>query len=215
MKELFELKRSHRQKRKEIERRLSEFRKLNTAGEKKIFEELCFCLLTPGANAENCKKIIRRLKANELLWKGRRRQLWPYLKYARFYDQKACRLVAAREFFSSNRRLEIKKKVFRDEPFLVRDWLVKHVGGLGLKEASHFLRNIGLGEKLAILDRHILKRLKEVGVITELPKTLTPKRYLQIEAKMRAFSQRIGIPLAHLDLLFFSRATGRSVRHCK
>ena len=97
----------------------------------------------------------------------------------------------------------------------VREEIVKNVKGLGYKEASHFLRNIGLGKDLAILDRHILRRLKSCGVLEEVPKSLTPKRYLEIEEKMRRFFKQVEIPLDHLDLLFFSMATGKPIRECK
>src|SRR5436309_15772386 len=87
-------------------------------------------------------------------------------------------------------------------------WLVREVHGLGLKEASHFLRNTGRGEDLAILDRHILRNLIRHGVLRRLPRTLTPKRYLDIEGRIVSFSVEIGILMAALDLLFGSRQIG-------
>ena len=75
---------------------------------------------------------------------------------------------------------------------------VRAVTGLGLKEASHFLRNIGRGEDLAILDRHILRNLLRHRVIGRMPKSLTPKRYLVIEERMEAFSEAVGISLGAL-----------------
>ena len=61
---------------------------------------------------------------------------------------------------------------------------------------------------MAILDRHILKNLTSNGVIDEVPKTLTPKKYLEIEEKMKEFAKSTGIPLAELDLLFWSMEAG-------
>ncbi|MEM3584736.1 MAG: hypothetical protein QW193_05630, partial [Nitrososphaerales archaeon] len=75
------------------------------------------------------------------------------------------------------------------------------------KEASHFLRNIGLGKDFAILDRHILKNLKEFNVIKDIPKSISKKVYLDIENKMREFSKQINIPMDELDLLFWSKET--------
>ena len=72
-----------------------------------------------------------------------------------------------------------------ENSFAARDWLVNEVKGYGFKEASHFLRNIGLGEDLAILDRHILKNLARVGVIDEVPSSMTEKNYKEIEEKMK------------------------------
>ena len=65
-----------------------------------------------------------------------------------------------------------------DSPMELREWLVKNVKGLGYKEASHFLRNIGKSEDLAILDRHILKNLQDLKVINDIPKKLPTQKYL-------------------------------------
>ena len=79
---------------------------------------------------------------------------------------------------------------------------------MGYKESSHFLRNVGFGDDIAILDRHIMKNLVKYGVIEEIPKSLTDKKYLEIEEKMRKFASGVGIPMAHLDLLWWSEETG-------
>jgi N-glycosylase/DNA lyase len=84
---------------------------------------------------------------------------------------------------------------------------VVNVKGMGWKEASHFLRNIGYRD-LAILDRHILRNLKLHGVIRSYPASLTPKRYLAIEKAFERFASAVGIPMDELDLLFWSRETG-------
>ena len=88
-----------------------------------------------------------------------------------------------------------------------REFLVENVKGLGLKEAAHYLRNTG-HENLAILDRHILKNLVKVNAIDELPKTLTKKKYFEIEDKFKEFTEKVKIPMDHLDLLFWSMETG-------
>lgn len=93
-------------------------------------------------------------------------------------------------------------------PAGAREWLIKNVNGLGRKEASHFLRNIGLGKEFAILDVHIMRNLKWFNVIDEIPEQLTDKKYLEIEAKMKKFSKDAGIPLNALDLLLWSKETG-------
>jgi len=79
---------------------------------------------------------------------------------------------------------------------------------MGYKEASHFLRNIGFGENLAILDRHILRNLHRLHVLNEIPKYLTAKKYLAIEGKMRQFADDVKIQMSHLDLLLWYRETG-------
>ena len=84
----------------------------------------------------------------------------------------------------------------------------QNVKGMGMKEASHFLRNIGFGGELAILDRHILKNLVAVGVIPEIPKSLSPKKYLAIESAMLEFSRSMGIPMDHLDIVLWYKEAG-------
>jgi N-glycosylase/DNA lyase len=76
-----------------------------------------------------------------------------------------------------------------------------------MKEASHFLRNIGV-RGLAILDRHIFRHLIRLQVIRAMPKSLTKKRYLSIEKKWHRFADDVGISLDELDLLFWSMETG-------
>jgi N-glycosylase/DNA lyase len=41
-----------------------------------------------------------------------------------------------------------------------------------------------------------------------MPKTLTKRRYLEIEDKMRVFSEKIGVPMPALDLIFWYVGTG-------
>jgi N-glycosylase/DNA lyase len=67
---------------------------------------------------------------------------------------------------------------------------------------------MGLGEKLAILDRHILRNLSQFGIIDEIPTSLGKAKYLQIEKKMLEFSRQVGIPMSHLDLLWWYKETG-------
>ena len=90
-------------------------------------------------------------------------------------------------------------------------WLIHNVRGLGWKEASHFLRNIGY-RNLAILDRHILKNLKHHNVFRTTPKTLTPKKYRAIEKGFASFANAVGISMDELDLLFWSNETGEILK---
>jgi N-glycosylase/DNA lyase len=89
-----------------------------------------------------------------------------------------------------------------------REWLVVHVKGMSDKEATHFLRNIGMSDHLVILDRHILRNLNFHGVIDSIPPSLSRKQYREIEQKVQHFADEIAIPVAAMDLLFWSRETG-------
>ncbi|MDI6798743.1 MAG: N-glycosylase/DNA lyase [Candidatus Aenigmarchaeota archaeon] len=173
-----------------------------------MFTELAFCICTPQSKAVTCWKAISSLIKNGLLFKGSAEQIRPFLN-VRFGYKKASYIVEARKFFTEDGKLKIKKKIQEiKNAFELREWLVENVKGFGLKEASHFLRNIGF-EGLAILDRHVLKKLKEYGVIKEIPKSLTKRNYLEIENEMKKFSKRLKIPIEELDLLLWSGETGR------
>jgi N-glycosylase/DNA lyase len=124
----------------------------------------------------------------------------------RFNLRKGEYICLARNMFSS-RSLRATLAEFAG-PAAAREWLVENVKGLGYKEASHFLRNIGLCEDLAILDRHILKNLALLGVIEEVPSSPTKRIYLEIERKMSAFSKEAKIPMGHLDLLLWYKEAG-------
>ena len=79
---------------------------------------------------------------------------------------------------------------------------------MGLKEANHVLRNLGFGEEIAILDRHILRNLLELNVIEEIPKSMTPKKYYEIEDEMRKYSDYSGIRMDELDLVLWYKEAG-------
>ncbi len=199
----------YRERKDAIQKRLAEFRQVTQWKDEEVFAELCFCLLTPQSSAKVCWEAVTALKKQSLLLKGQPPELLPFLRSVRFSESKAKYIVEARNMFSKDGNLQLKSQITSFyNPFELREWLVENVKGLGYKEASHFLRNIGLGEGFAILDRHILRNLNQLGVIPEIPTTITKKRYLEIEEKLRRFATEIDIPMADLDLLFWSKETG-------
>lgn len=198
-------------KKLEIKKRLKEFSRVCDTGDKRIFAELCFCICTPRSSALRCDEAIRMLTAKNLLFSGTANRIVPFLHKVNYYKRKAEFIVEAREKFTVGGRIRIKKFI---EEFLetnsaqeLREWVDDNVKGIGMKEASHFLRNIGIGN-FAILDVHILKEMKQLGVINEIPESMNRLQYLEIEEKMKAFSKSIGIPLKELDLVLWSKETG-------
>ena len=199
----------YRRKKQAIKKRLQDFKQVYKRGEENIFSELCFCILTPQSKAVNCDKAIRALKRRNLLFGNNTRGIKNILKgLARFHNKKATYLVAARKSFTNNKKFDIKKRLNPRDIFNTREWLVNNIKGLGYKEASHFLRNIGLGNDISILDVHILKNLKKLGIIEKIPRSISKKNYIDIENKMRDFAKKANIPLEELDLLFWSCETG-------
>lgn len=195
--------------RRDIAARLAHFEAAGKKGGRALFEELCFCLLTPQSKARSCDAAIRELKEKTLLFEGDVAAIARVLSAkTRFHNNKAKYLVEARGKFEADDFALLTHATFSGTERHAREYFLREVKGLGLKEASHYLRNVGRGSQLAILDRHILKNLVKCGAIEKVPASLTEKRYLEIEKGMEKFCARTGIPLSHLDLLFWAEETG-------
>ena len=194
----------------EIESRLAEFDRIRKIGDdKSIFAELVFCILTPQSKARVCWAAVENLLDKNLLLKGESDQILGELHGVRFKYKKSEYVVEARDKLSIDGKIAIKSRISRFSDVCdAREWLVRNVKGIGYKEASHFLRNIGFGENLAILDRHILKNLRSLGVIEEIPDSLSRRRYLEIEMGMMEFADRVKIPMSHLDLVMWYNEAG-------
>lgn len=201
---------SEYKKRKDlIRKRLKEFSAVHKSKDEDIFSELCFCLFTPQSKAVYCDKAVKELKYSGLLLKGDEGAIGNILRgNVRFHNKKAAYLVGAREFFKEGKGLALKGRLDAADTFGTREWLVRNIKGLGYKEASHFLRNIGLGKDIAIIDRHILKNLKKYGAIKSIPPSISRSNYISLEGAMRDFSKKVKIPMEELDLLFWSAQTG-------
>lgn len=187
-----------------IQQRIEEFDKL--WWEKKhseIFYEFIFCLLTPQSKAQKAWQATLTIIENRTLYTGSCKDIQPFLKGVRFYKKKACYIVENRDKFYVDGHFLLIDMINENDLKKTRKHLVNTVKGYGYKEASHFLRNIGLYKNIAILDRHILKNMVKYGYIEKIPASLTPKKYLEIEKKFMEFSQDIGIPSKHLDLLLW------------
>jgi N-glycosylase/DNA lyase len=206
-----QLKKTYLAKKKDILSRLKEFRKVWSSGdEEEIFHELAFCLLTPQSKAKSCWAAISSMREENVLLSGTTDEIRQELHHCvRFHNKKAQYLTDAKELFLSKGTVSIKPFIENfSDVYACRDWLVKNIKGLGYKEASHFLRNIGLGDNVAILDRHILRNLQRFAVIEEVPDSLGRSKYLSIEKDLIAFSKQIHIPPSHLDLLLWYKETG-------
>ncbi len=189
--------------------RLSEFGQvLEEGGEDRIFAELVFCILTPQSKAKLCWAAVERLISKDLLLKGDEEEIARELDGVRFKYKKSEYIIAAREKFINNGKLNVREEIIGVEIEETRDYMVSNIKGIGYKEASHFLRNVALGENMAILDRHVLKNLKLFGLLKEIPKSLSKKKYLELEKKMKEFAEEIYIPMSHLDFILWYKETG-------
>lgn len=190
-----------------VERVLS-FRKAREEYEK-VLEELVFCLCTPQTKARNALNAVEALRQQGMLQNPDLEKVEEILrKYnVRFHRKKARYIVDAVGKFA-----EVWESIRRERSaFVLRDRLVKNVTGLGMKEASHFLRNIGFTE-LAIIDRHILRHLKAEGLVGGIDKNLSRRRYLLLEKKFIEYAAKQGLSPAEMDLLIWASYTGEVLK---
>ena len=190
-----------------VNRRMSEFLGLGKKDDKAWFSELSFCILTANSTAKLGIKIQSDLDPHGFLLLPHSTLTAEFKRAGhRFYNKRAEFIVNARKFRNIK---EIATKFPGEQA--ARDWLAKNVDGIGYKEASHFLRNVGYSD-VAILDRHILALVREHGLLGQAPRTLTRKRYLAVEEKLRELAQKVGLSLAKLDLYLWYLKTGEILK---
>ncbi|MBC2855952.1 MAG: N-glycosylase/DNA lyase [Cetobacterium sp.] len=207
----YEIEKVYIKMKKDIQKRLKEFKDTWTNGDNlSIHAELSFCILTPQSKAKNAWRAITELRDNGLLFNGTVEEITPYLNIVRFKNNKAKYLVELREQMTNVDHHIITKDFFSSFPNTQerREWIVKNIKGMSYKEAGHFLRNVGFGEEVAILDRHILRNLVRLEIIHEIPKTITPRLYLEIEEKLKKYCSEVGIPMDEIDLLLWYLEAG-------
>jgi len=202
-KNIHELKKLYAKFKKAIKNRKKEL-KTNLSFKNRTLKEFIFCVLTPQSRAKACWKAVEEIFKKNVLYNKK--------EIARILKKKGVRFYKNKSGYITNNLFSFKQmeKYIKEEKDIIklREYLVKNVKGYGYKEASHFLRNIGKGKDIAILDRHILKNLKLYGVIDEIPSVLSKGKYLEIESKMKSFSERIKIPMDELDFLLWAKEAG-------
>lgn len=191
--------------RKLVDSRLKGFRAIGKKSSKEIYKELCFCTLT--ANFDAAKSIAIQEKVGDGFIDLPEKKLEAKLRSLGYrYPNRAAYIADSRKHYPG---LKKTMSSFGDESAL-REWLVENVKGLGFKEASHFMRNIGF-ENVAIIDFHVVDVLVENNLI-EKPRTITKRHYLKIELVLKKISEKLEMSLAELDLYLWYLETGKVLK---
>ena len=207
---------THRARKREIRLKLNEFDEVWRKGsDARLFEELVFCIFTAGASARMGLNSVDAVRS--LLLDGESEDMTRALVDAgahRFPVARPRYIVTTRTYLRANFNMRLRKRLrsFVD-PVERRDWLAqeKQIKGLGYKESSHFLRNIGVRGH-AILDKHVMKCLAEVGVVDSASPPSTRKKYLEIEQEFLRFAKEIRVNCDELDLVLWSMKTGEILK---
>ena len=206
-----ELRDFYSEKGAEISQRLQEFSKLRGASDERLFYELCFCIMAVQTSGVRSWKVAENLRENKFFEQGQSPEGFLREGYIRFHNNKSKHLLEMRTKFPEI--LGALKGASKGESGIksieeMREWLVQNVKGVGWKEASHFLRNIGRTRELAILDRHILRNMVRFGFADGMPKSLTKNKYLELEQSFINMASSLEMKPAELDLLLWAKETG-------
>jgi len=191
-----------------IDSRIKEFSELGKKSINEIFKEMCFCLLTANFSAQGGIKIQKEISNGFLTL--------PEIDLAKKLSELGHRFPNARAkyiFLARQKINDLKKILGGDESDLKkREEIVKNIKGLGMKEASHFLRNIGY-KNLAIIDFHIIDLLvKNNLIVKSKSKSLNVKKYLEIENLLKQIAEKTNLTLGELDLYLWYQETGKILK---
>lgn len=204
------IKRAHADRCDEIRARLGEFTAISESGtDRHLWEEMVFCFFTGGCSARMGLNALEAVKP--MLMTGEQGDLAKALSGVHRYPNARSRyIIASRTFLREHCGLRLRNKLWGFDCRLERrDWLVREKGikGLGYKEASHYLRNIGFSG-YAILDKHVLNCMAELKIIDDPKPPNTRSRYLMVEDKLKILARMSGIDFDELDLVLWSMKTG-------
>ena len=191
---------------KVIDSRMKQFKELGEKNSNETFKELCFCFLTANYSAEGGIRIQKEIGSGFLILEekilaGKLEELGH-----RYPNARASYIINSRNLKDNIKEILQSKENEKQ----MREWIVKNIKGIGMKEASHFLRNIGY-KNVAIIDFHIVDLLVKHRII-ERPKTITPKRYLEIEETLKKLAEKTGLTLGELDFYLWYQETGKILK---
>ena len=198
----------------EIKKKLGEFENIiRNASEEEIFEELVFCIFTAGTSAKMGLSALRAVRgmlpgASEDELRAKLRGVY------RFPNVRSKHVVHTRNYLADRYGLRLRPLLLSfEDPIERRDFfaLNKDIKGLGFKEASHFLRNVGF-RGYAILDKHILQCLFELGVTESARAPHSRSKYIEIESRFKKFTEKNGFDFDEMDLFLWSEKTGEILK---
>jgi len=188
-----------------VKNRIKEFKELGQKTNDDIFKELCFCILTANFNAEKSIR-IQDIIGNKFLTSSKEELSEKLSELGHRYPNTRAEYISA----SLKYKNLLKDIIKNSKDKQIREWLVKNIKGLGYKESSHFLRNIGFDD-IAIIDFHIIDILVDHNLI-ERPKCLTKNKYLEIENTLRSLGEKTNLTLSELDLYLWYIETGKILK---
>lgn len=204
-----------------VRKRISEFESFRTKGTKELFEEMTFCVFAANSSAEMATIALKHLKS--VLHKGTLEDYQKAVhKKVRFYNVRSKYLHHNKTIIDELERKENEKNKTKKQnhfkKFLEelddkerREFVRKNFKGFGMKESSHFLRNIGY-KGYTIIDKHVLNMMKDLEVLKSNKPPKNEKEYYKIENKIKEFAKKENYDIDELDLALWSFKTGKVMK---
>jgi N-glycosylase/DNA lyase len=189
--------------------------------EQTLWYELVACLLGSGVRFEDAVCATRRLKRSGVLRSHDCGRSLPQFEkrvaevlvapctrndgcIGRYrFPRRRAELVrmAASAIYSSGRSLRALLKNAKDSRH-AREVLVSTVPGIGPKQASLFLRNVGFADDLAILDVHVLRYLSWMSGATlgRRPNMSNLRRYERHEKRLSHYAREANVAVGDMDV---------------
>ena len=190
--------------------------------ESELWHELCFCILSANVNYDLAKSTLNHLVKHNFLnpdWfvfaENSQKKIETEFEKSVYLPKKKDNTLRKYRYPKKRSEQIIKAGIFLykknngikdilskfDNPVDSREFLVSNISGIGIKEASHYLRNIGYCNSLAIIDVHVLAFLENI-LLTKFRKnkSLSDKMYLFLEKILVNFSKFHNLTLSILDM---------------
>ena len=178
--------------------------------EDNLWRELVSCILGSRVRFEVAYAAVERLEENELLTARRRES-----RFQQYEDDATAALsggypfyrLRARQLREAAERLYGKSGSIRGflqdalDVRAARRLLTDEIAGLGPKQASLFLRNIGFAQYVAVLDVHVLAYMNWVGLTEKLFRSVpTIRKYETLEDAFIQHACSLGCSPDRFDL---------------
>jgi N-glycosylase/DNA lyase len=86
-----------------------------------------------------------------------------------------------------------------ESPTAAREWFSTFAPGVGPKQASMFLRNVGLSYELAVLDRHVISYMHAQELLSSEESLARLVSYSRVEERLSSHAAQMGHEVGYLD----------------
>lgn len=203
-------------------------------GETNLLSELILCILSSQDKYELALSAVKKMRAKNILSVPKSKKEAKVLvdKIRKTLSSPVDFIVAEKSYSRKLRFFEKKTSYIertienvylngltlgaligqKESPESTRDVVIKYCCGLGPKQASMFLRNIGYHSDYAVLDKHIIDYMNLMGLV-RIQGYSNMSTYRVIEEKFKNYACQNNIDLLHLDIAIWT--TMRTVKTIK